>query len=129
MVQSRGVASSLAYQPIQAKSKEEELSIEQICMFKGNALALQHAPDLLIIADVDVNVAQERLKLRRKDDSSAMEKLEIQLKMAEAYRSQWFREFLESKGLQVAYLDCGGSIEQTRQQAISLALPYLGHKP
>ena len=79
VIQDRSFISSLAYQPEQAKFFEnQELTIEQLLELPGNKLAYENAPGLILVPNVPVEVAMERLKGREKDDVCIFENKEFQ---------------------------------------------------
>lgn len=115
VIQERGFTTSLVYQPIQ----DESLTIEEILKLEGNRLALENIPDDLIICKVPAEISMERLEGRvDKQDDAIFEKLQFQRKAAERFQSDWFREFFESRGTKVHYLDASGDIPYGIEQAI-----------
>src|SRR3989338_740119 len=126
VLQSRGVISSLAYQQLQAKEEGSELSLEDIMNFSGNKLALEYAPDLLIIPTIkNVDEVMKRLENRGKDDNAIFEKLDFQLKLKPIYEGKELREIFESRGSRVEYLDAGVSIEHSRNEAVRIYKDYM----
>jgi len=114
--QERGVTTSIIYQPIQ----EEPLELEKIMELPGNKLALEHRPDLLIIAQVDPKEAMARLAERDKKDNSIFEKLPFLEKIAERYAAPWFRELLESRGSKFVYLKTDKTVYDTIEESVAL---------
>ena len=79
VIQSRSVSTSIVYQPIQSDlQKEDSLSIKEVLNLQGNKLALDNAPNLLIIPTIkDVSILFERLAGRAKDDNCNFTQVEI----------------------------------------------------
>ncbi|MCD4704464.1 hypothetical protein K8R66_00100 [bacterium] len=122
VIQSRSVSTSIVYQPIQSElQKEGSLTIEDVLVLQGNKLALDNAPDLLIIPTIkDVNILFERLAGREKDDNCNFEKIKFQSKIKSLFEGQELRKIFEEKGSVVKYLDAGISIESTKEQAVDI---------
>jgi len=114
--QERGVTTSIIYQPIQ----EEPLELEKIMELPGNKLALEHRPDLLIIAQVDPKEAMARLAERDKKDNSIFEKLPFLEKIAERYAAPWFRELMEKRGSKFVYLKTDKTVYDTIEESVAL---------
>ncbi len=122
VIQARSVSTSIVYQPIQSEfQKEDSLSMKEVMNLQGNKLALDNAPDLLIIPTIkDVNILFERLAGREKDDNCNFEKLKFQEKIKPLFEGKKLRRIFEKKGTKVKYLDAGISIEATKKQAVDL---------
>lgn len=122
VIQARSVSTSIVYQPIQSEfQKEDSLTMKEVMDLEGNKLALENAPDLLIIPTVkDVKVLFERLANREKDDNCNFEKLEFQAKIKPLFEGKKLRKIFEKRGSVVKYLDAGISIESTQEQAMKI---------
>ncbi|HJX06392.1 MAG TPA: thymidylate kinase [Candidatus Nanoarchaeia archaeon] len=117
IIQDRSVTTSIVYQPIQA----EPLSLNKVLSLKGNQLALEHRPDLLLITDVKPEVCMERLGAREgKKDNSIFENLEFQRKAYKRFKSKWFRKLFEERGSRVVYLDASKSKEEVVAEAVRI---------
>jgi dTMP kinase len=117
IIQDRSVTTSIVYQPIQA----EPLSLKKVLNLEGNSLALEHRPDLLIIADIKAEVCIERLGKRDdKKDNAIFENLGFQKKAYKRFRSKWFRKLFEERGSKVVYLDADKSKQEVVDGAIRL---------
>ncbi|MBU1198547.1 MAG: deoxynucleoside kinase [Nanoarchaeota archaeon] len=124
IIQGRGITSSVAYQPIQA----EPLELDIVLGFEGNNLAIQHAPDLLVILDAKPEFVMDRMKKRKKQDQSIFDKYEFQKNLYERYMSDWFKKLFEEHGSKVVYLDMNRTEEQEIADAINIVAPYIGRK-
>jgi dTMP kinase len=113
--QERGVTTSLVYQPVQ----DETMELEKIIELPGNNLALEHRPDLLIIALVEPREAMLRIDERGKKDNSIFEKLPFLKKIAERFAAPWFREFMEFRGSEFVYLKTDKTVYDTIKKAVS----------
>jgi thymidylate kinase len=127
VVQSRSLPSSLVYQPRQAlEQEEEELTYEELFSLEGNALALQYAPDVLIIPTInDVDALVLRLQEREKKDDSIFENIAFQTAIKPAYESDELRELYEALGTRVVYVDAGISEESTASQTVAVVRELL----
>ncbi len=115
--QERGVVTSIVYQPLQ-----ERMQLSELLKLPGNRLAMQSAPDMLIIPQVSPEVVMDRLNVREKKDNSIFENLLFQRRIAERYSSEWLRSLFEGHGASVVYLDTNPpkTVEDTKNEAIKL---------
>jgi dTMP kinase len=117
IIQDRGVTTSIVYQPIQA----EPLQLSKVLSLEGNKLAMQHRPDLLIIADIAPELCIERLDKRvDKKDNVIFENLKFQKKAYERFKSKWFAQLFTRRGSKVVYLDASKTKEEIMSDAIKL---------
>lgn len=117
VLQERSVVSSLAYQPLQAQLKGENLTLDTVLKLPGNKLAIEdYPPTVLIITRVDPETAIKRLAERDKKDLCIFEKLEFQKKLGERYESAWLKLLFEKKGTKILYLDTNQTLEHTKEQ-------------
>ncbi len=124
VIQDRGVPTSLAYQTM------KNLRVEDVARLPGNTLALEHAPDTLIIADCSVDTALQRLAGRSdKDDNSIFEKRSFLEALYEHYHADWFKKIWLDKNTKLIYLNTEPSIEEVSRAAkLMLTIP-IGEKP
>lgn len=122
VVQSRSVSTSIVYQPLQSTLPgETPLSVDEIMALEGNALALENAPNLFIIAKItDASEVMNRLSKRLKDDKCIFEELDFQMKLKPLYEDKNLKEIFESRNTVVKYLDAGISVDFTKTQAIKI---------
>ncbi len=115
--QERGVVSSVVYQPAHGR-----IPLSEIINMPGNRLALQHAPNLLLILKVRAETVIERLGLRQKKDDAIFENLLFQKKLEERYASEWLKQLFEQHGSNVIYLDTNPpkTIEETKEEALKI---------
>ena len=99
--QERGVISSLVYQPVQL----EQITLMDLMKLPGNAFAIKHAPSLLLIIDIDSDVAIKRLKERKKQDNAIFEEVLFLRKIASRYKSEWIQKVFEKGGTKIVYID------------------------
>ncbi len=123
VIQSRSVSTSLIYQKL--TGQKDGVSLEDILNLPGNQFALEHAPDYLVILTLRARQIIERLEKRGKKDDAIFENLEFQRKVRREFESEWFREFFESRGTKVVYLDFGKSIEESANQTRDFFNKYL----
>lgn len=117
VIQDRGVSSSLAYQPLMTK----KLTAAVLAKLPGNALALKHAPDHLVIMDTGADVASARLAGRSgKQDDSMFEKTAFLKKLAKVYKSPGYKAIFTKHGTKVHYLPGNQKIDIIRKEAVKL---------
>jgi dTMP kinase len=116
--QERGVISSLIYQPVQL----EQITLMDLMKLPGNSFAIKHAPSLLIIIDIDPDIAIKRLKERKKQDDAIFEEVLFLRKIAARYKSDWVKKVFEQGGTQIEYLDTNPpmTVEDTEKKAVEI---------
>lgn len=116
IIQDRGVTTSLAYQPAQ----DPNITLDMVAELEGNKLALEYAPDNLIIADATAENALKRLNGRGKKDEAIFEKLEILQKNSQRFYDIKFKNLLASKKTTINYLNCNQKIDTMKGEALKL---------
>jgi len=118
ILQERGVITSMVYQPIQL----ERLNLKDIMNLPGNRLALQNAPDVLIITKVEPSVVIKRLRDRGKKDHAIFENLVFQRSVEERYESEWLKKLFENFKSKVVYLDTNPprTVLDTKENAVKI---------
>ncbi len=117
ILQERSVSTSLVYQTLQDHPIDRETMIQ----LPGNALALSHAPDLLLIPLLNTETALGRLAGRmEKNDHAVFEKRAFLEKADVEYRKPWLKEFFEGKGSMVLYMDGAGTREAVAAAACAI---------
>jgi len=123
VIQDRGVTTSLVYQAIMPGG----LSVEEIAKLPGNKLALDHAPNVLILTSTPIEQIAERIQQRPATQGAAgvFAQVDLARRVDVIYRSQWFRELFESKGTRLFELFTGGTQEESKAKAIELIATLL----
>ena len=130
-LRSRCVAASLTYQVLGAQNRG--MSLEEarnlVLSQEGNQLALEWAPNLLIIPTIEsaeevIKRIQERKK-NQKDDHSIFDNLKFQERLKDHYEDAWLKELFEGNGTTVAYINAGISIQSTGEQAREIYSSFL----
>lgn len=130
---SRTVASSLVYQPIQAKEQGEKLTWNYVKNLDGNRFELENSPDLLMIPLVlDPKIVIDRLESREKQDNCIFETWNYQTQFLKVFQSKKLRKLFEKYGTKVEYLDTTGkpewslekNIQETKRKAINIYKKY-----
>lgn len=119
ILQSRGLPTSLVYQPLQGG-----ITAHEILALPGNALADQYPPDFFIHIDCPVKVAVERLNLRAKDDNSFFEAEASLQKLQGAFYAPWFLGYLRRKGIERLAVNTNEDFEKTREQVKKIIDKY-----
>ena len=113
--QSRSVTTSIVYQKL--TGKEDGVNMDFILNLEGNKLALENAPDYLIIPMIkNVEEVMNRLENRAKEDNCKFENLEFQLKAKEEYESGNFKKIFEGRGTKLEYIDVGRTVEDSKSE-------------
>ncbi|MBS1266334.1 MAG: Thymidylate kinase [Candidatus Woesearchaeota archaeon] len=96
--QERGVVTSLVYQPVQGR-----ITFKQMINMPGNRLALENAPDLMIIAKVAPKTVIERMKAKGKLGSDIFSSLNFQRKIDSRYSSPWLQSLFKKFKTKIVY--------------------------
>ncbi len=116
--QSRSFSTSIIFQQITAEKQGRVFNYDDILKLPGNAFCYSHPFDFLVIPTVDnVQKVIERITKRDKDDNCIFENLEFQRKVKEMFESAQFQEIFLRVGTKVVYLDAGGTLEYSKEQA------------
>lgn len=122
IIAERGVSSSLVYQP----ASDETLSVEELLTLPGNTLAMQHAPDHLVIATLDPQIAMQRLgKRSNKQDDHVFEQEAFLKTLHERYHSAWLQKCFTDRGTKIHFLDTHKSIDAVCIEAKKLCSSLL----
>jgi dTMP kinase len=120
IISERGVSSSICYQVAAGVPEDVVLGLP------GNRLALENAPDCLVLAEVDPATAVARLAARSgKDDGSYFERRPFLEKLADRYRDPAFRSIFESRGTRIVSLSTEGGLADTAARCREILLPLL----
>lgn len=123
VIQDRGVSTSLCYQPIQ----DPNLTMQQVANLEGNALALKHRPDHLVIADVPAETAMTRLGGRSdKQDNAQFEKESFLTQARTSFLSEEYQSLFASRGSAIHVLNCDQPLDIMTAEATRLLQSYLG---
>ncbi len=117
ILQDRGVSTSLCYQSLQ----DHSLSMEEVAAIEGNAFALAHAPDHLVIADLDADTALARLGGRdNKKDHAIFEQKQFLEKARARFLDPAFQCWFTSRQTQTHSLNCGVPPDIMKSESIKL---------
>lgn len=116
VIQDRSVSTSLCYQPLQDGS----LTMADVAAIEGNAFALEHAPDHLVIADVDADTALLRLKDRVKKDAAIFEQKQFLEQARARFFDREYQGYFTSRQTKIHTLNCGVPIGIMKQASIQL---------
>ncbi len=116
VIQDRGVSTSLCYQSLM-----DGLNDSTLTALPGNALALEHRPDHLVLVTASPKIALERLgKRTHKQDDVIFEKMDFLTKIAERFVSREYQTLFTSRGTVIHELS--GEPELAIMKAESLKL-------
>lgn len=116
VLQDRGVSTSLCYQPLH----DPVLTADDIASLHGNAFALDHAPNHLVIVDTPVDDALRRIGGREKQDHAVFEKKQFLEKARSRFLDQAFQKFFTDRGTRIHVLNGGKPIDIMKQEALTL---------
>lgn len=114
IIQSRGVTSSLVYQPLQG-----EIDVSTL---PGNALALspEWVPDMLVLLTTSPKIVMQRLERRDKKDDSLFEEQEFQERVRAGFLDEKLHRLFSRNGCNVRLLDTSSAISATEEAAHTL---------
>ena len=122
VLQDRGISTTLCYQPLMHAS----LTAESLLELDGNRLAMQQAPDHLVLVRTDPRVAMERLESRlEKQDNVIFERLDFAKKAAAVFESRAFQGVFAGRGTRWHYLPGDEKIDILQTQATTLLASLL----
>ena len=116
VIQDRGVSSSIVYQPVMQNS----VPLATILSLPGNTLAMEHAPNALVLTRLNAQEAAARIASRAGESTGVFADQEFLKKQEERFASDWFRELFESRGTRVFHLDTGGTLQESQTRATQL---------
>jgi len=118
VIQDRSVSTSLCYQPLQG---DQSLSMEQIAQIEGNAFTLEHAPDHLVIADVDIQNALTRIGNRLdKQDNAIFEKTNFLTLARAKFLDPEYQKYFTTRNTKIHVLSCNEKIDIMKNNSIDL---------
>lgn len=116
IIKDRSVSTSLCYQSIQGT-----IPMTEIVAIEGNAFALEHAPDHLVITDLPAEIALERLATRtNKTDNSIFERKEFLETTRALYLSPKYQEIFESRGTKIHILNTNEKFDIMKTESVKL---------
>lgn len=120
----RGLASTLAYQPLQDPS----LSVEDLLKRPGNAQAIAFPPTLLALLRVPAHIARERLANRTdKQDNHVFEEDDFQRKLSERFFSEEILGPFRRAGTIIVEIDGTLGVERVAENVKELLKKMLGN--
>ncbi len=120
----RGLASTLAYQPLQ----DPTLTTEDVLRRPGNAQAIAFPPTLLVLIRVSADVARERISARTdKQDNDVFDAEEFQRRLAERFVSDDVLGPFRRAGTIIEEIDGNADRETVAQSVQSLLASHLGN--
>lgn len=116
IIQDRGVSTSLCYQSIQGG-----LSLESLASIEGNAFALEHAPDMLVLTHILPDQALTRIGVRHdKQDNAIFEQKSFLDRAHAQFHSTEYQDYFVQKGTQIHTLDTDAPLEDMTKRAQAL---------
>ena len=115
IIQDRGVTTSLAYQTAMPGA----LSFEQIGSLPGNVLALAHAPDVLILTSVSIDIVMRRIAEREDESKGVFQDTILLAKVMKNFQSKNFRILFEESGTRIFDLDTSGTLAESKTKAVA----------
>jgi len=122
IIQDRSVSTSIIYQP----AMDDGPSLEEILELPGNVLALQNAPDHLILLDIEPEVAIKRVGGRSDEKPEDVFETIEQLKtFDERFRSDWFAKLYTDRGSQIHWMKTSDGLKTSQENAKKLITKLL----
>lgn len=117
IIQDRGVSTSLVYQPLQHPT----LTIKKVAVLPGNELALQWAPDYLVVVEIKPEIALKRLAKRfQKKDNTIFENPVSLKRNIDTYHALVFQRLFHKYGAKIIYLENNFKIDIMKEEAVRL---------
>ncbi|MBT4220680.1 MAG: hypothetical protein HN726_00740 [Candidatus Magasanikbacteria bacterium] len=117
IIQDRGVSTSLCYQPLEPHGMRRA----DIALVRGNDFALTHAPHHLVITDIPVSSAMNRLGGRtEKQDNAVFEKASFLEDARQTFLSKDFQQYFTRQDTAIHLLNTDSSIDIMKKDAITL---------
>ena len=129
VVLDRGVLTTQVYQPVQGEmfeGYERESIFGLIRGLPGNQYEMDFVPGLIILPEVDVDIAQGRLKERDKDDNALFEKHKFQAEVAKVYSSGRIEDWYKRRGSKIIHMpqNKGEGPEVTQRRTLEIWNDY-----
>lgn len=122
ILQDRGVSTSLCYQSVQAGG----LPQNEIAQIEGNAYALEHAPDHLVLTHMPIDEALKRVGGRTgKNDDALFEKADFLTKAQNCFLSKEYQDHFTSRGAKIYLLNSAFPLDIMKPQSQKLLLELL----
>jgi thymidylate kinase len=97
IIQDRGVSTSLCYQSLQG-----DIPLSTLAAIEGNAFALDHAPDALVLTHIDPTVALSRIDTRyEKQDNAIFEQQNFLIRAHEQFHSEAYQSYFTTRGTDI----------------------------
>ncbi len=117
ILQDRSVSTSLCYQSVQ----EGGLPQDEIAAIEGNAFALLHAPDHLVLTHMPIENAMARVGVRTdKKDDALFEKTDFLTRAQDCFLSQTYQAYFTSRGTKIHLLNCDVSLDIIQKESLNL---------
>lgn len=127
-LQDRGLISTLAYQPLQSEREGDvdKIDIPWLLSLRGNAIALNFAPDHFILLDLDADIARSRLDARNeKQDDARYEQIDFQRALSGRFRQKDVIEPFKSQGTILHTID-GWKSKELVGESMTMILEEIG---
>lgn len=121
IIQDRGVTTSLVYQ----STLDPNLTMHDIAKLPGNRLALQYAPQHLVLTYLDPEIAQTRRNTRNDASKGMYEETELLRRAQETFHGEAFCDFMKAHGTAIHVVDTSHDIDSSIQQFQSLIYPLI----
>lgn len=116
VIQDRGVSTSIIYQPVMPYG----IPLEQILELPGNKLALEYAPDALVLTKIKAELAFKRISNREDESKGVYSHLDFLKKQERRFKENWFHKLFENKGTKIYELDTSQDLKSTNNNAKKL---------
>lgn len=116
VIQVRGVSTSLCYQAVSGT-----LSLNTLAALPGNAVALEHRPDYLVLMDVSSDAIISRLSGRSdKNDNSIFERQDFLEKVTTFFNSPQFQGLFTNRGTVIEKLPAHEDLATMKDKSLHL---------
>ena len=117
ILQDRSVSTSLCYQSVQ----DNGLPMQEIASLPGNAFALEHAPQHLVLATIPPQIALSRIGKRDdKQDNAIFERESFLIAAHNQFLSPAYQRYFTERGTTIHHLNTNLDRDSMKQESISL---------
>lgn len=121
IIQDRGVTTSLVYQ----STLDPTLTMQHIAELEGNRMALEYAPQHLVLTHIDPATAHARRGTRNDQSKGMYEETELLRRAQETFHGSDFCGFMGLHGTTIHVVDTSGDIASSIHSFQSLIHPLI----
>ncbi len=109
IIQDRSVSTSIVYQG----NMDGTMTQEDVMNLPGNAVAIQQAPDHLILTHINADIAVERLNTREDTSKGMYGEIKYLMKFQDIFHGTTFQKIYTDKGTDIHTIDTSTNLQTT----------------